>query len=30
MLDGLQAGEKVRFTTEGENQDWTVTKIQKQ
>lgn len=30
MLDGLQAGDKVRFTSEGDNQDWTVTKIQKQ
>jgi Cu/Ag efflux protein CusF len=30
LLDGLRVGDKVRFTTEGENQDWTVTKIQKQ
>ena len=30
MLDGLQAGDKVRFTTEGEGQNWTMTKVQKQ
>ena len=30
LLDGLQAGDKVRFTTEGQNADWTVVKIQKQ
>ena len=30
MLEGLAVGDKIRFTSEGENQDWTVTKIQKQ
>ena len=30
LLDSVAVGDKVRFTAEGENQDWRVTKIQKQ